>query len=235
MDELGGGPVGLGVADTEEEVAQQLGSLRCVPDLGVELHRPDVARGIGDAGHGIGGAGGERKAGGQFQGFIAMGHPDVERFREAGKQRNLRAGHDGDLGMAVLALIRGAHLAAEMMSDKLQAIADAEDRESQGQDGGIGGRCVRVVNGAGASGEDQADGMMGSDFSDGSGTGKDDGEDILLSDAAGDELGVLAAKIQDDDRGGIHVLVFQPFWISVNRSRRRVIGMVEAPELNERG
>jgi hypothetical protein len=26
-------------------------------------------------------------------------------------------------------------------------------------------------------------------------------------------LSVLAAKIQDDDRGGIHVLVFQPFGV----------------------
>ena len=77
--------------------------------------------------------------------------------------------------------------------------------------------------------------MMRSDFSDGSATGKDYREDILLSYAARYELGVLAAKIQDDDRGGIHVLVFQPFWISVNRSRRRVIGMVEPPELDERG
>src|SRR6202789_494660 len=122
-----------------------------------------------------------------------------------------------------------------MMSEKLQAITDAEDRESQGQHAGISGRCVRVINGAGTSGEDQSDGVMRSDFSDRSATGKDYREDILLSYAARYELGVLAAKIQDDDRGGIHVLVFQPFWISVNRSRRRVVGMVEPAELDERG
>src|ERR1700722_749824 len=109
-----------------------------------------------------------------------------------------------------------------MMSEKLQAITDAEDRESQGQHAGISGRCVRVINGAGTSGEDQSDGVTRSDFSDRSATGKDDREDTLRSYAARYALGALAAKIQDADRGGIHVLVFQPSWISVNRSRRRV-------------
>ncbi len=153
-----------------------------------------------------------------------MRHPDVERLRQAGKQRDLGAGHDRHLGGAVLALFRGAHLAAQMMGEKLQAIADAENRQSQSQHLRVRGRSIRVVDRAGASGEDQPDGMMRSDLGDGSGAGEDYREDILLSYAARYELGVLAAKIQDDDRGGIHVLVFQPFWISVNRSRRRVIG-----------
>jgi len=53
--------------------------------------------------------------------------------------------------------------------------------------------------------------MMGLDFGDRSATGEDYREDILLSYAAGYELSVLTAKIQDDDRGGIHVLFFQAF------------------------
>ena len=98
-----------------------------------------------------------------------------------------------------------------MVGEKLQAITDTEDRESQGQHAWISGRCIRVINRAGTSGEDQPDGMMRSDFSDGSSAGEDYREDILLSYAARYELSVLAAKIQDDDRGGIHVLVFQSF------------------------
>ena len=47
------------------------------------------------------------------------------------------------------------------------------------------------------------------DLSDRSGAGQDNGEDFLLSYAACDELCVLAAEVQDDDRGSIHVLVFQ--------------------------
>ena len=75
----------------------------------------------------------------------------------------------------------------------------------------VGGRRIRVVDGAGTSGENQADGVMRSDFGDGSTTGEDYRENILLADATRYELSVLAAKIQDDDRGGIHVLVFQAF------------------------
>jgi hypothetical protein len=55
--------------------------------------------------------------------------------------------------------------------------------------------------------------MMRSDFGDGSAAREDYGKNILFSDAARYKLSVLAAKIQDDDRGGIHVLVFQPFGV----------------------
>ena len=100
-----------------------------------------------------------------------------------------------------------------MMGEKLQAITDAEDGQSQGQHLRVGGGRIRVVDRAGASGENQPDGMMRLDFGDRSAAGKDYGEDVLLSYAAGDQLSVLAAKIQDDDRGGIHVLVFQAFGV----------------------
>src|ERR1700689_2777384 len=98
-----------------------------------------------------------------------------------------------------------------MMGKKLQAITDTEDGESQGQHAWISRRCIRVINRAGTSGEDQPDGMMRSDFGDRCATGKDYREDILFSYAARYELSVLAAKVQDDDPGGIHVLVFQSF------------------------
>ena len=99
------------------------------------------------------------------------------------------------------------------MGKKLQAITDTENRQSQGKHAWVRGRCIRIIDGAGTSGENQPDGMMRSDFGDGSATGEDYREDILLSYAAGYELSILAAKIQDDDRGGIHVLVFQAFCV----------------------
>jgi hypothetical protein len=100
-----------------------------------------------------------------------------------------------------------------MMGKKLQAVTDSEDRQSQGQHAWVSGRCIRVIDRAGTSREDQSDGMMGLDFGERSATREDYREDILLSYAAGYELSVLAAKIQDDDRGGIHVLVFQAFCV----------------------
>ncbi len=101
--------------------------LRCVPDLGMKLHRPDIARGIGYAGDGVGGARGQGKAGRQFQGLVAMGHPDIERWGQAGKQRVFLPGNDRHLGGPIFALVRGAYLSSQVMGEKLQAIADAQD------------------------------------------------------------------------------------------------------------
>jgi hypothetical protein len=39
--------------------------------------------------------------------------------------------------------------------------------------------------------------------------GQHDGKDILLADAAGYELGVLRAEIEDDNCLGVHVSVWQ--------------------------
>ena len=52
------------------------------------------------------------------------------RCGQAGKERRV-ADLDGDLGVAVLA--RGAErdLAAQMMHDEVQAVADAEDRHAE--------------------------------------------------------------------------------------------------------
>src|ERR1700679_141918 len=98
-----------------------------------------------------------------------------------------------------------------MMGEKLQAITDTEDGQSHGQDARVGDGCVGVVDRAGASGEYQTDGVMGLDLGQRNRTGKDHREDVLFSYAPGYELGVLAAEIEDDNRGGIHVLVFQGF------------------------
>ena len=87
-----------------------------------------------------------------------------------------------------------------MMDDVLQSVADAEDGEAEGEDGGIGGRRVGVIDRAWASGEDDADGVVRVDFVDRGGAGKDDGEDVLFANAPGDELGVLRAEVEDDDR-----------------------------------
>ena len=171
--------------------------------------------GIGHAGNGVGGARGQGEAGRQVQGFISVGHPDVERWGQAGKQGIFGlAGNDRDLGWPVFALVRGAYFSAQVMGEKLQAITDAEDGQSHGQHVRVGHGRVRVVDRTGAAGEDEPDGVMRLDLGDRSGAGKDDGEDVLLSYAAGDELCVLAAEVQDDDRGSIHVLVFQDLSVS---------------------
>src|ERR1700689_224910 len=98
-----------------------------------------------------------------------------------------------------------------MMGEKLQAITDTEDGQSHGQYARVGDGRVGVVNRAGASGEYQADGVMGADLGQRNRTGKDHRKDVLFSYAPGYELGGLAGEIEDENRGGNHVLVFQGF------------------------
>lgn len=139
-----------------------------------------------------------------------MRHPDVERWGQTGEQRIfLLPGHDGYLGGPVLTLVGRAYFSPQMMGEKLQTVADAQDGESERENGRVRSRRVRVVDRAGSSGENEPDRMMSLNLSQRGATGNDNRENVLLSYAAGDELGVLAAEIQNDDRGGIHCLVWQ--------------------------
>ena len=86
-----------------------------------------------------------------------------------------------------------------MMRDELEAVADAEDGEAGGEDGGVGLRGVGVVDAGGAAGEDDAARVQREDLGERRGAGEDDGEDVELADAARDELRVLRAEVEDDD------------------------------------
>ncbi len=143
------------------------------------------------------------KPGGELEGFVAVGHPDGQVGGELVEERVFVV-DQGDFGVAVLALVGGADLAAEVVRDELQAIADAEHGQAEREDGGVGGWRIAVIDRAGAAGEHDAEGAVGADLLERGGAGQHDGEDVLLADAAGDELCVLGAKIQDDDRLGVH-------------------------------
>jgi hypothetical protein len=95
------------------------------------------------------------------------------------------------------------------VDDELEAVADAERGQAEREDGGVGGRGVGVVDGGWASAEDDADGVVGLDFGEWGGAGEDYGEDVVFADPAGDELGVLRAEVEDDDRGSVHSPVWQ--------------------------
>lgn len=97
----------------------------------------------------------------------------------------------------------------EMMGEKLQTVTDAQDRESEREDGRVRDGRILVIDRAGSSRENEPDRVMGADLGNRGATGKHDRKNVLFSYAAGDELGVLAAEIKDDDRGCIHCLVWQ--------------------------
>ena len=121
----------LRAADIEDEVADELAAERRVVHLGMELHGPDAALVVGDAGQGVRGDGGAVKAGGKF-----------ERLRRRGSSRRARVGgRPAKSGVAASSMVTsawpysrlgaGAHLAAEVMDDEVEAVADAEDGHAE--------------------------------------------------------------------------------------------------------
>ena len=114
-----------------------------------------------------------------------------------------------DFGVAVLPLITGDNFAAELVRHELQSVADAEHRNAEMQHALIGGWRVVIVNRAWASGQDDAGRIVLLHFRQRGGTGEDYGKDVLFADAARNELGVLRAEVEDDDRLSVHYLLCQ--------------------------
>jgi hypothetical protein len=189
--------------------------------LGVELHGEEAARRIGGDGEGRVGRGSvDLKARGKLRDMVAMAHPDLfAAFGEpAVKQRKLRGGgrHEGaaEFGGAVASL----HLAAQKVHHHLLAIADAQDGHAKAK--GRHGRHRR------AFGKDR-----------GRAAGKDDGlrreipqeavghllegmnfaVDIQLSQTPRDELGHLAAEVDDEKA----VMLCHPRGIAAGGSLRK--------------
>ena len=207
-------PVRLCVADFEEEVPQQRRSLPRVVHLRMKLHRPDAPLRIGDSGHSIRCLRRQMKTCGQFQRLVSMRHPHRQIRGQAVKQRILvdrRSGPPHDRTRAC----PPTHLAAQMMRDELQPVADAENGHAQIEHLRIGGRRVRVVHRAGAARQHDADRLVRLNFFKGGGAGQHSGKDVLFADAARDQLRVLRAKVQNDDRLGVHVTCYPELFRSL--------------------
>ena len=109
-----------------------------------------------------------------------------------------------DVGVPVLALVGRHHFATQRVDHVLQAVTDAEHRNPEVKDAGIGDGRVVVVDRTGSAGKHDARGRIAADLLKTGGAGEDDGEDFLFADAARDELGILRAKVEDDDGLSFH-------------------------------
>ena len=203
LDEVRRGPVARRAADLEDKIFDDLRAERRVMHLGVELHGPDAALRVGDAGQGVGADGDAVKAGGQLERLVAVAHPYLERWRQAGKERR-RAVFDADFGVAIFALGAGAHLAAEVMHDEMQPVTDAQHRHAEFEQLGVGRGRVRIIDRRRAAREDEAERMERFDFSEGCGARQHDGEDILFANAPRYQLRVLRTEVEDDNCLGGH-------------------------------
>jgi hypothetical protein len=123
-----------------------------------------------------------------------VAHPDLE-ARAHPAEEPLALG-DVDPRSAELALVGPPDLAAEQVRHQLHAVADAEHRHALAEDAGIDGRRPVGVHARGPTGEDQA--LRAADHLRPDGRGHDLRVAPLLADAPRDQLGVLAAEVDDE-------------------------------------
>ena len=112
-------------------------------------------------------------------------------------------------GVPVFALGSRAHLAAQVVHDEMEAVADAQNRHVKFQHARVGDGGVIVVNRRRTTRKNNSQGMQGLDFGEGRCARQYDGEYILFANTPGNELGVLRTEIEDYDCLGVHSLVWQ--------------------------
>ncbi len=193
--------VGLDPGDPDDEVAEHVAAAGRVDDLGVELDAVEVPLGGGQAGVrvrvGLGGAGEALRQPGDG---VAVAHPDgllaVDVLEQA-----VRAA-DADVRRPVLAAVGGQDVPAELMGHQLRAVADAEDGEPPVPDRRVRPRGIGVVDRHRAAGEDDRARPSTLDLLVRGVVRQQLGVDVELADPARDQLGELAAEVEDDDRAG---------------------------------
>ncbi len=106
---------------------------------------------------------------------------------------------DDERGGTVLAGVSAGAVGAEMLRDDVHAVADAEHGDAEVEDfvGEVGR--AGIVEAGGTTGKDNAAGLQRADFLEGKVIGMDLAIDASLADAPSDELGVLAAKVENQD------------------------------------
>ena len=144
------------------------------------------------------GRGGGGEPGRRLGDGVEVAHPHVVDVGRVVGQHERRRGA-AQLGPAVLAAHPAADGAAELLGDELGAVADAEDRDAEVVDRRVERRRTVDVHALRAAGEDQRRGSPGGDLGGRDAVGHDLGVHRQLADAAGDQLGVLGAEVDDED------------------------------------
>ena len=201
VDEIGCRPRRLDARDADDEVAQHVLAAGRVDDLRMELDPVQVPVRRLEAGErGRVGLGGRREPFRQPGDRVAVAHPDGLVGLDALEQAV--AGRDRDVRRAVLALAGRQDVTTELASHELGAVTDAQDGDASAPDRRIRLRGVVVVDGVGAAAEDDRLRAAAFQFLVRGVVREQLGVDVELADAASDQLGELAAEVEDDDRSG---------------------------------
>ncbi len=168
-------------------------------DLRVELDPVQVPRRVDQAGERRRvGLGRRPEAVRQARDRVAVAHPDRLVAIEPGEQSVVRGERHGR--RTVLALRRRDHVPAELMGHQVGAVADPEDGDPAAPDHRVGPRRVHVVDGARAARQDDRLRTTALDVRPWRVVGQELGVDVELTDPPCDELGELAAEVEDEDR-----------------------------------
>ncbi len=195
-----GGPLRTDTGDLVQEPAQHLLTVRRVHHLGVVLHTGQPAVEVFEGSdRSVVGRGGDGEALGCLAHRVAVAHPHRV---VAGQLRVQRAAvtADGQLGAAVLAGTGVLHRAAERGGHRLEAVADTEDRDARVEQLRIDLRRAVGVDAGGTAGEHDGGRVAARDVLD-RGVVRDDlGVDLRLPHPSRDQLGVLGAVIDNENR-----------------------------------
>ncbi len=194
------------------EISEQLCAIRRVEHLGVELRAVIAPLVIGDQRKGRAVAGGDdAEPFGKLRHLVAVAHPHLMPLADVPQafEQYARLGHgqEGAAELAALAcLMPRLHLAAQLRGHHLLAVTDAEDRQARVEQHLRRARGAFVAHAGGRSGQDDALRLHPLERLFGLGERRNLGIDARLAHAAGDQLGHLAAEI--DDKDGIGEMVW---------------------------
>ena len=198
LDDRGRRPRHVAAAHVAQEALEDVLPERRVHDLGVELDAVDPALFGLEGGHRRLARRGQRaEARRRGEDGVAMRHPAALLVRQPGQQPAVVG--DGELGAAELAHLGALDAPAELERDELHPVTDAEDRDPELEQLRIELGRVVGVDRRRAAGEDQALGPAPRDLLGADVMGQQLAEHAALAHAAGDELGVLPAVVEDDD------------------------------------
>ena len=208
------GPVALSVADGIEEVADHAQAVFRVVDLWMILHAVETADFISN-----GSVGAHVRVPHQGETVGHLGHVvPVAHPGDALLRQVLEEATGGIVvgdGLSVLAggvLLGGGDETAQVMGHQLATIADTQNGHAPGEDlrvdlgGGV------QIDAVGPTGENNADGIHGFQLRQGGGVGLYLAVNAAFPHPAGDELVVLAAEVQHEDKFMVHE---RPSFLSV--------------------
>jgi hypothetical protein len=199
LDHGGGRPSLLGADDVAEEAGEDLGPVGGVDDLRVELNSVEPAIVALEGGDRRLGARGERvEARRWLEDGVAMAHPALLLGRSP-LQQLAAVVTKGELAAPELAGRCLLHSPAELVDHELHPVTDAQDRDPEVEQLLAERRGAIRVDRGGAAGEHQSLRPALLDPLERRVVREQLAEDAALADAAGDQLGVLTAEVEDEN------------------------------------